>query len=78
MDFEERLEKAIERGQKIGHARLQSETQRAMSEEELKRLHSKYRLQLSDHIERCLSTLPGHFPGFRFETVVAAVRDFYA
>ena len=50
---------------------LQSENERALSEEELKRLHSQYRLQLSEHIERCLSTLPGHFPGFRFETVVA-------
>jgi hypothetical protein len=71
MDFEERLEKAIERGHRTGHARSQSESERAMSEAELKRLHSQYRLQLSEHIESCLSTLPGHFPGFRFETVLA-------
>ncbi len=71
MDFEKRLEKAIERGQRIGQARSQSESQQAMSAEELKRLHSKYRLQLSEHIEHCLTTLPGHFPGFRFETVVS-------
>lgn len=71
MDFEQRLEKAIERGQRIGQARSQSENQRRLSESELKRLHSQYRLQLSEHIELCLSKLPGHFPGFRFETVVA-------
>jgi hypothetical protein len=71
MDFEERLEKAIERGHRTGHARSQSEHEKALSDEELKRLHSQYRLQLSEHIERCLSALPGHFPGFRFETVVA-------
>lgn len=71
MDFEQRLEKAIERGQRTGHARAQSEQARALSEAELKRLHSQYRLQLSEHIEHCLSTLPNHFPGFRFESVVA-------
>jgi hypothetical protein len=71
MDFEQRLEKAIERGHRIGHARSQSEAQRALSEAELKRMHSQHRLQLSEHIERCLGALPGHFPGFRFETVVA-------
>lgn len=71
MDFEKRLEKAIDRGQQAARARVQSEQERALSEEELKRLHSKYRLQLTEHIESCLSTMPGHFPGFRFETVVA-------
>lgn len=71
MDFDERLEKAIERGQRIGEARVRSERERAMSEEELKRLHSQYRLQLADHIEHCLNALPSHFPGFRFETIVS-------
>ena len=71
MDFDERLEKAIERGQRIGQARVRAESEKAMSEEELRRLHTKYRLQVSEHIERCLTVLPSHFPGFRFETVVA-------
>jgi hypothetical protein len=71
MDFEQRLEKAIERGQRIGQQHSQSESQRAMSEAELKRLHSQYRLKLSEHIEHCLAVLPNHFPGFRFETVLA-------
>jgi hypothetical protein len=71
MSFEERLEKAIERGQRLGQARVQSERARAMSAEELRRLHAQHRLQLSDQIEHCLNALPNHFPGFRFETVVA-------
>ena len=37
-------------------------------EEELKSLHTTYRLDLSDHIETCLRKLADHFPGFRFST----------
>jgi hypothetical protein len=40
-----------------------------LSEEELKSLHTKYRLQLSEHIERCVLSLPHHFPGFKRETI---------
>ncbi len=69
MDFEKRLEKAIERGQRSG-ARGRKKLRNAMNEEELKRLHSRYRLDLSEHIEECIRQLPDHFPGFRFETVV--------
>ena len=42
----------------------------AIGEEELKRLHSQYRLELSEHIEQCMRQLPQHFPGFRYETLV--------
>ena len=70
MDFEKRLERAIERGHRVSNAQARAEAEKALSEEELKRLHSQYRLQLSEHIERCLSTLPSHFPGFQLETVV--------
>jgi hypothetical protein len=82
MDFEQRLSKAIERGQRLGDRQAAEQAHQALSEEELKRLHSQYRLQLSEHIENCLRTLPGHFPGFQFETVfgergwgAAVVRD---
>jgi hypothetical protein len=80
MDFEKRLEKAIERGQRRGDARQSEQEQRAMTEEELRRLHAQHRLTLSEHIENCLRALPQHFPGFRYETIVdqrgwgAAVR----
>jgi hypothetical protein len=80
MDFEKRLEKAIERGQRRGDARQAAVARAALSEEELKRLHSEQRLILSEHIEKCLRNLPHHFPGFRYETILddrgwgAAVR----
>jgi hypothetical protein len=71
MNFEERLAKAIERGQRLGDARSEAKARKALTEEELKRLHTQYRLQLSEHIESCLQRLPGHLPGFRFESVVS-------
>ncbi|MHB9045515.1 MAG: hypothetical protein ACYC35_06180 [Pirellulales bacterium] len=70
MDFQTRLEKAIERGQRIGQARAQDAARRAMTEEEYRRLYAQCRLELSEHIETCLKELPQHFPGFQFETVV--------
>jgi len=69
MDFEQRLQKAIERGQRRGEAESEAAAQQALSKEELKQLHSQYRLQLSEHIESCLRRLPQHFPGFQFETI---------
>jgi hypothetical protein len=69
MDFEQRLQKAIERGQRRGEARAQAEAAREMTEEEVRRLHSQYRLQLSEHIEHCLRRLPNHFPGFQYEMI---------
>ncbi len=69
-DFEKRLAKAIERGQRAGDERARAEAAQALSEKELRSLHSEYRLELSEHIERCLRRLPNHFPGFQIESVV--------
>lgn len=69
MDFEQRLKKAIERGQRRGDAQVLADATRTVNEEELKRLHSQYRLELSEHIEKCIRTLPQHFPGFQVETI---------
>ncbi|MGD9719974.1 MAG: hypothetical protein AB7O59_02025 [Pirellulales bacterium] len=69
-DFHERLEKAIQRGQRALDDRERKRADAAMGEEELKRLHTQYRLDLSEHIEECVRQLPQHFPGFRFETLV--------
>lgn len=69
MDFEQRLQKAIQRGQRRGDVRSREAQQERMSEEELKGLHVQYRLQLSEHIEQCLKNLPHHFPGFEYETI---------
>jgi hypothetical protein len=71
MDFEDRLEQAIERGQRSRTARTKAEQQKTLSAEELRNLHSSARLNISDHAETLLRKLADHFPGFRFETVVA-------
>lgn len=70
MDFEKRLERAIERGQRRGDERQAASEQAAVSEEEMRRLHSQARLAVSEHIEQCLRSLQQHFPGFRYETIV--------
>ena len=67
--FEERLEKAIHRGKRRSDAAAAHERAKRLSEEELKRLHSKYRLQISDHIESCVKQVAEHFPGFQTETI---------
>jgi hypothetical protein len=69
-DFEKRLEKAIQRGQRASDARAQAEAEKALTEQELRRLHTQYRLELSEHIENCLRKLPQYLPGFQYETVV--------
>ena len=70
MDFEKRLERAITRGRerRVHSGRLEAE--RALNEEELRALHSKYRLDLSEHIETCLKKLSEHFLGFQYKTIV--------
>jgi hypothetical protein len=70
MEFHERLEKAIERGQRASSTRAQADLEKAVTEKELTRLHSQYRLQLSERIESCLRQLADRFPGFRFKTIV--------
>ena len=69
MGFEERLKKAIQRGQQRHDARQREAAAAALSDDELKRLHNQYRLQLSEQIEECLKRLPHHFPGFSCETI---------
>ena len=69
MSFEDRLQKAVERGKRRGQAKKSEAEAQALTEEELKRLHSTYRLQLSEHIETCVKQLPSFFPGFRLETL---------
>ncbi len=70
MDFQERLQRAIQRGHRASDADARAKAEQATSEEEYRRLHSQFRLELSEHIEQCLRALPRHFPGFRFETLV--------
>lgn len=69
MDFEQRLQRAIQRGEANRDAKTREAADRALSEEECKKLHAQYRLEISDHIEKCLAQLPDHFPGFHMEAV---------
>jgi len=71
MEFEKRLERAIQRGQQTRKQKGQTHAQKSLSEEELKTLHSKYRLELSEIIEDCLKQLSDHFPGFDYKTLVS-------
>lgn len=70
MDFKDRLERAIQRGQRSSDAEARARAEQATSEEEFRRLHSQFRLELAEHIEQCLRELARHFPGFRYETMV--------
>ncbi len=69
MSFEDRLQKAIQRGKRRSETKRSEAAARALTEEELKRLHSNLRLQISDHIESCIRQLPNFFPGFQLETI---------
>jgi len=69
-DFQERLKKAAERGQRSRTEKKKQEVAKALSAEELRGLHTKCRLEISEHIERCLHDLADQFPGFRTETLM--------
>lgn len=71
MDFSERLQKAIKRGQNTRTQADEAAVKKTLSEEDARNQHSAARLNLSDYIESCLKKLTDHFPGFRFETVVS-------
>jgi len=70
-DFEQRLQKAVERGQRTSDVRARAEVEKAMSDAELRRLHTQCRLELSEHVEGGLKRLLRPFPGFEFESVVS-------
>ena len=72
MNFDQRLERAIERGHRQRDAESRERALLAMSEEECKNLHSRSRLELSEHIETCLRKLADYFPGFDYETLMTA------
>jgi len=70
MDFQQRLQKAIDRGSRVSSARAKAAADKEISKKECASLHRQYRLELSEDIEACLRQLADHFPGFRFETLV--------
>ncbi len=72
MNFEQRLERAIERGRQAKEELGREAAARQMTEEELRHLHSTARLELVEHIDNCLRAISDRFPGFTFSTVADA------
>lgn len=70
MDFRQRLERAAERGRQARDAEERAAAEKALSEEECKRLHADFRDALCEHIDQCLAQLADSFPGFRHEPVM--------
>jgi hypothetical protein len=70
MDFEQRLQRAIQRGQKQKEERGRERAAQEMSEDDLRQLHNSARLELSDRIERGLKQIADHFPGFEYQSVM--------
>lgn len=68
-DFKSRLESAIARGRRRADAQASHQRQQALSEAELRRLHTSLRLALSDRIELAVRGVADHFPGFREESI---------
>ncbi len=69
-DFDDKLQKAIQRGQQARVAQAASVEALGASEEDMRHRHSQLRNELSEHIEVCLRRLCEHFPGFDYSTVL--------
>lgn len=70
MEFDQRLQRAIQRGQQTRDSRDEARRAEQLSSAELRDRYSQARLELSEHIEDCLRKLADHFPGFRYESVL--------
>lgn len=71
MDFHERLQRAVHRGEQRRSQSAQARALEQMSEEESKALHAQARAELSDYLESCLKHVADTFPGFEFQTVLS-------
>jgi hypothetical protein len=71
MDFEQRLQKAIQRGERTREMSQQENQKRAATEEELHDLHTATRIELSEYMENCLKQVGESFPGFQFRNLVS-------
>jgi len=69
MNFDERLQSAIDRGKTRGQAESKAEQEQKLSQQELRNRHTVFRLKISEHIEEGLRKLCEHFPGFDYETI---------
>jgi len=71
MEFDQRLQRAIQRGQQARDSRDEARRADRLSSEELRTRYSTARIELSEHVEGCLRKLSDHFPGFRYESIVS-------
>lgn len=67
------MDAAIQRGQRRADAKASAKRAAELSEEERRRLHTQYRLELSDAIEKAVHQVADHFPGFRIEGLFGEV-----
>ena len=72
MNFEDRIEQAIQRGQQRSAKKTEQLKQQALTAEQIKSRHNEFRLALSEHIEASLKRLAEHFPGFDYEMIYGA------
>lgn len=69
-DFEDRLQRAIRRGQQFREAEGTNSGTDSATAEDLRMKHSELRNEMTEHIEQCLRKLADHFPGFEFSSVL--------
>ncbi len=72
-DFESRLESAISRGKRRAEQKASQLRKKQLTEEELRRMHTSYRLSLSERIEKAVHRVADHFPGFQQESLFGEV-----
>lgn len=68
-NFQSRLESAIARGKRRADVGAEQQRAKQLSEEELRRMHTSFRLALSEQIEQSVHQVADHFPGFREESI---------
>lgn len=68
-DFSDRLDRAIQRGERIKSRRDEESSAETLSSEEAKSRHSAAKIELSEHVEECLKALVDRFPGFEHAPV---------
>lgn len=68
-EFGDRLDRAIQRGERTKVRRDAAESASTLSAEELKSRHSAAKIELSEHVEKCLKAVVDRFPGFEHSPV---------
>ncbi len=68
-NFDDRLKKAVERGTARRSEQLSEAAMLQARQEELRSLHTSYRLSLSEKIDMVVKRLIDQFPGFQYSGV---------